>query len=340
MGVYLSWNLMFDGDEEELLLRLNRARARIEELPVRSVGPIKRLEPLSSASVLFAMSRAKIQPPPVVAERIQMIWGDKDLFQRAIYLDLMMLQTIEDKSLWSRWFVPLKEFMDQTDLWRAEDYPAWVRDGHTHGFVPVTQCLDELPRDEEEGKFFGSTMNRACLLTAFAEAMIRYAYLIEVSAGEHCESLWFWLSTCRGADRPLWLGHSSAKTQYATSLELTHRTAVRVIDAFAAEGLLLSAEDDSGYYEHRDWSQARKVFGAELAFAGLMSGLAGALVQREAGPDAKLTRVVDNAGQAFERLADLGMSPAEAMGELAERVAERNAEDPPTNADAGNGQGP
>jgi len=323
MGIFVDWKLAFEGDDEQLLLHLNRARSRIRKLPGVEVSEITRVDPVISPMILMTVEQHNLPIPPVVAERLRPIQeGSRD-----DQIEMLSFETFgwgnELKELQERWARPQFDLRNTTDLWRAEDYPAWIREGWKQpGMVYVRECLDEKPEDES---FNGVTMNRGVILSVFADALLRYGYLFHVNPGEGSEWVSVALSAYRQEEKaPLFIGRGSAKTQYATNLEQAHRNVVETLDALQEEGLLLAAGDNSGYLEHRDWQKARRRIAAELAFTGLIGGSMTSLVRKAVGdPEADVRSVINNAATAFDRIEDMGVSTAEAFEALGDLIQER-----------------
>ena len=97
---------------------------------------------------------------------------------------------------------------------------------------------------------------------------------------------------------PLWWGQSFTKTQYAKEFIQVHETVCRVLDIVGEEGLLHSANDNSGYYDSRSWKDASQRVNEELSFAQAMSGVFGLAVGNLREDGVPVQVVEDNASKA------------------------------------------
>ncbi len=285
-----------------------------------------KLDPMVHPLFFQVLEQHHIPLPLAVADRVRDLMADTPLMMTCMLVGTEFNPEEFPGGLVRRWDAPTEELLTGTTLWREEDYPLCVREGRLDGKRVAEACWSE-EGISQEGEFSGITCYRAGIIAAFADALLRFGYVFHVNPGEGAETMVVGLS---GYRRPsdhdmIWLGASHAKTQYARQLERTHKNAVATMDILKEVGLLHSAVDDSGYYEHRDWDAARRRIGAELAFAGLVAPMFSGLVKQAAGTDGEVTVIQDHAGTAFDRVQDMGMSPGEAVEALGELVREHEA---------------
>jgi hypothetical protein len=286
MGIFVDYILRAEGSQEEVRERLERVRARCLDLPLRSVGDVLRVEPIYNAVILQLFEEQGHTLPEVVAARYRKAEEDPDHGLRCLaFSPWFPMGPGIPKDEFERYAAAAKEFVDGTDLWRAEDLPEEINDS--------------------AGGFTTLTVTRWGVELEFANVMLRYGYMLILHPGEGSETVNLALSTFGppkagpAADEPpRWLGKSFTKTQYAKNFIQVHETVCRVLDIVAEEGLLYKGSDNCGYYASRSWKKASKRVNEELTFAGLMGGLMGVAIGNMREEGASVQVIEDNASKA------------------------------------------
>jgi hypothetical protein len=286
MGIYVDYTLRAEGSDEEVRERLERVRARCPDLPLQSVGIVRRLEPIYNP-ILIAMLRSSGRAlPAAVAERLRPVQGDIDHGSRCLPFSLMLGQELPEHER-ERYLAPAHHLMATTDLWTEED---------------VTPMVERNPIP---GAFTPQMVFGNGFAFEFASILLRRGYALILDPGEGSETVNLALSTFEppeesgGSGRPpLWYGQSFAKTQYAKNFVQVHETVCRVLDIVGEEGLLFQGSDNCGYYAGRSWKEANQRVNDELSFAGLIGRLMGLAIgnMREEGTPVQV--IEDNASQA------------------------------------------
>jgi hypothetical protein len=286
MGIFIDYTLRAEGSEEEVRERLERVRARCLDLPLQSVGEVRRVAPVYNGVTLQLFEEQGHTLPAAVAARYRQAEEDPDHALRCLaFSPWFSMGPDFPKAEFERYAAAAKEFVEGTDLWREEDLPEEISDS--------------------AGGFTTLTVTRWGLALEFANVLLRYGYMLILHPGEGSETVNLALSTFgppkagREAGQPaIWLGKSFTKTQYATNFIQVHETVCRVLDIVGEEELLFKGSDTCGYYAGRSWKKASKRVNEELAFARVVSGLVGVVIgdMREEGASVQV--VVDNASKA------------------------------------------
>ncbi|WP_395145011.1 hypothetical protein [Armatimonas sp.] len=260
MGIFIDYAFCTECSEEELLLRLNRLRRKILELPVElgieSASEVIRVDPVYSPMVPRELQKQGYVLPELVARRLAEPQSES-YNQLRIGLVSPFFSFVPDE-LVHRFEQPGYELAKNSPYWREEDFP-------------------------EELEIGGSlTYYRGGIFLEFARVLLRYGYVIVVNPGKGCESVCVGLSAYRTSDpnaTPLWLGSGFTKTQYAQNVKNAHTTVCHILDLAKEAGLLYAAHDNSGYYEHRDWQKSAEVIREELGFVRAFSQIFEEVVQ-------------------------------------------------------------
>lgn len=245
MGIYISSTFKAFSSEEDLLIKLNRIRRRIMNLPVISVSEIVKVDPVYNILTFRELEEQGYPIPELIRERL----GD---YENAPYPDIrlsmeMVMLSSMPKSVKSQFY---RQWRENRFEWREEDYPETFNMGPSF------------------------STNRAGVLHQFDNVLLRYGYAFTVDPGEGCETLLIQLNTFRVAEETLWIGGNSTKTQYAVNYPLAHENVCRVLDLMNEEGLLLKVHDNSKFYQARRWTSGiRKRVREELSVAITMSSL-------------------------------------------------------------------
>lgn len=329
MGIYVDYQLAYEGTEEDLLLKLNALRRRVDELAGARVGSIRRIEPVLSIPVLMLVEKMGLPLPEVVRERVAMLREDEGASQLCIEMDLLVMSGLP-KRLLRRWHRQAERLLAREELWEPELYPKFIR--HGVNSRRGVEALEELP-DTPNDPFYGLTIQRDAIHHLIVDALHRYAYALIIDPGEGSETVDLTFSTYRSDTTSLWIGTGFTKTQYARDLCRAHQNVVAILDLLQEAGLLLRAHDNSGYYKHRDWEKAKRRIAAELALTGIAGSLMGGLVREIAGPGARVETVVDNADSAFDRLEALDVSPEDVAEGLRQAREAADEDDDPESED-------
>jgi hypothetical protein len=268
--------------------------------------------------VLTIAESAGVKHPAVVTEALRDVADDILWLDRCGALRLTFFGSMHPKDLVTRWYGAGIRLAESKEFWNPDDYPLLLRHGLSTERGPVTEGLDSEP-NEPKGTFYGMTYRREGLLLSYAEALRKYGYVLYVNPGKRCETMCIGLTTWRGEPDCPWLGDGCVKTQYAHKLKRAHTSVVTIIDLLQEEGLLERAKDDSGFFKHRDWDRAQRKIAVELGGAGMMASLFTGTPQLAAASDVdaydpESDEEASAAMTAFNRLRDLGITPAEAMG--------------------------
>jgi hypothetical protein len=247
MGVYIDYAFRIECSEEDLLDRLRRLRRKLKELPFRSVGLVRRVDPAYGFLPLTVLQQHGYQLPPAVAKRLRGKLGTRhdELCLRAAPPTLMSAPD----QLQHEFLRPAMQFSKTTDLWREADLPAEI---------DVSDCL---------------TYFRPAFALELANVMLRHGYLLLIDPGAGCETFAIGLTSYRTVDPPLWLGCGFTKTQYAEHFVQVHEAICRGLDLTEEEGLLLAANDTCKFYQHRDWARSAPIVNEETTFAHVVGGL-------------------------------------------------------------------
>jgi hypothetical protein len=285
MGIYVDYTLRAEGSEENVRGRLEAVRRRCLDLPLKSVGEVRRVAPVYNPIVIRLFQQEGHTLPEAVALRVRGAEADRDHGTLCILFAPMLDPELSERQQ-DRYFAPALDFLEKTDLWRAQDLPQEIAQRMPWGRKVLT-------------------VYRRGIEIEFASVMLRYGYALILHPGEGSETIHLALSTFgqpevqgRSRKRPLWWGMGFTKTQYARNFIQVHETACRVLDIVEEQGLLLRGGDNCGYYASRSWKDASKRVNEELAFAGLMGGMMGVAVgnMREEGVPVQV--IEDNASKA------------------------------------------
>lgn len=269
MGIYVDYKLWAECAEEELRDRLERVRQRCLDLPLKSVGQVRRIEPVYNPIVFLLLQEQGHPLPEAIAQRLEQAEADPDHGTLCITF-VPMLDPELPKEQRDRYYAPVLELLERTDLWKAEELPEKVGQETPFGFSPFT-------------------VYRRGIEFEFANVLLRYGYILILHPGEGSETVNLALSTYAQPEEgrqdrrqrqpavppqpPLWYGQSFTKTQYAKNFIQVHETVCRVLDIVQEEGLLLKGSDNCGYYATRSWKEASTRVNEELLFARTVSGL-------------------------------------------------------------------
>lgn len=245
MGIFIDYAFRAVGSEEELFEILRKLRARLVDLPLRRVGEVQRIEPIFDPIVFDRLLRRGLPLPAPVMARIGRWLDDQRYGDLCLCFGASPVPTSFPRAIQDRFLKPVRALVDRTDLWNPSDYP-------------------------EEFEIGPLKMNRKYLFLLFASALILRGYLMIIDPGEGCESVTISLSTF-GKSRPLWLGESFTKTQYATHFTQVHENVCSILDAAREAGILFKARDTCGFYEHRDWTRSAHRVNRETIAATLVS---------------------------------------------------------------------
>jgi hypothetical protein len=259
-------------------------RQRCLDLPLRSVGEIRRVAPVYNPVTLSLFQSEGHKLPEAIAERFKAAEEDPITRDLCLAFAPMLIAQIP-RPLLRRYYAPAMKLIDEQPLWNKEELPEQIGEPGPWGFATFT-------------------VSRAGVELEFASLLLRYGYALILDPGEGSESVNLALSTyapapgSRSRKQPLWYGQSFTKTQYARDFIQVHETVCRVIDIVQEEGLLHKASDNCGYFATRSWKDAGKRVNEELTFAQAVGGLFGLAVGnlREEGADIQV--VVDNASKA------------------------------------------
>ena len=245
MSIQVDYGLVAECNEEELLEKLHRIRTRLFCLPLKNVSPVRKIDPVYQQMFLMLIKQQGLPIPAPVLELIDPDRDDED--DEDLILTRAQMAIVEHapfpKELMGRFRKPVIDFAMAPDLWNKDDYPEEV----TVGLV--------------------ITYSRPAMMVEFAKPLFCYGYAITIDIGYGCNPVDIALSTYRGQDSPLWLGWGYSKTQYASEFKQAHDTVCRVVDVVKDEGLILTVNDRTGYYTHRDWKRSMKIVNQELDFA-------------------------------------------------------------------------
>jgi hypothetical protein len=285
MGIYVDYALYADCGEETLRKRLETVRLRCLDLPLRAVGEVRRIAPVCNPVVLRLFQGEGHAFPEAIAQRLRQIEGDADHGELCLCFAPMVSPELPKRQL-RRFFAPVLELLEQTDLWKTEELPEEIQQATPWGFTILK-------------------ITRKGIELEFANILLRYGYLLILDPGEGSETVALALSTFRqpeGSRRsrrpPLWYGQGFTKTQYATEFVQVHETVCRVLDIAREEGLLLKGSDNCGYFASRSWEDASKRVNEELLFARMVSGLVGVTVGNLREEGVQVHMLQDNAAKA------------------------------------------
>jgi len=285
MGIYIDYVLRAEGAEETLRKRLEAVRQRCLDLPLRRVGEVRRVAPVYNPVVFMLLQSEGHTLPEAIEQRLRQAEEDRDHGTRCISFAPMLNPELPKRQL-DRYYAPVLQLLEQTDLWRQEDLPEEVKQTTPWGFSPVT-------------------VYRRGIEFEFASVLLRYGYLLILDPGEGSETVALALSTFaqpegsrRSRKPPLWYGQGFTKTQYAENFIQVHETVCRVLDIAREEGLLLKASDNCGYYASRRWEDASKRVNEELLFARMVGGVMGVAVGNLREEGVQVQVLEDNASKA------------------------------------------
>ncbi len=247
MGIFIDYAFSAECSEEELLQKLNRLRRKILELPaqmqIESVSEVIRVDPVYSPMLPRELEKQGYALPELVARRLAEPQSES---YNQLRIDLVSpFFSFVPKELVYRFEQPGIALAKNSPYWRTEDYPEELKIG------------------------WAITYFRDGIFLEFARVLLRYGYIIIVNPGKGCESVCIGLSTYRTSDpnaTPLWLGSGFTKTQYAENVQRAHTNVCEILDIIKDEGLLYAAQDNSGFYEHRDWQKSAPIIREELGF--------------------------------------------------------------------------
>jgi hypothetical protein len=284
MGVFIDYVLSAECEEEELVSRLERVRRRCLDLPLKSVGKVRRLAPVYNPVNLTLFESEGHTLPPKIKRRFEAAEKRFELGQRCISFALLLPTELPEK-LQRRYLAPAFELIDRTDLWKKEDLPEKIGMSDPLGLTSYS-------------------INRAVIELEFANILLRYGYMLLLDPGEGSETVNLGLAAYKRmkgssiSEPPVWYGRSFTRTQYARDFIRVHETVCRVLDIVNEEGLLFSGGDTCGYYADRTWKEAGQRVNDEMIFAKAMSNIidVGIGNLREAGVNVKV--LVDNASKA------------------------------------------
>lgn len=311
MGIYINYTLRAEGAEEAVRERLERVRARCLDLPLASVGEIRRLEPIYNP-ILFALLRSQGRALPAAVEaRLRLVPVGTEHGSRCLPLSLMLGQELPPEER-ERYLAAPRRLVESRSHWTAADVaPMAARSPIPGAFTPEMVFGGNLPFE-------------------FASVVLRRGYLLSLDPGEGSETMSLALSTFDTEDGgsggpPLWYGQSFTKTQYAKEFVPVHETVCRVLDIVGEEGLLLKASDTCGYYATRSWQEASERVNDELSLAELVGRMMGLMIGNAREEGATIQVLQDNASQA---------KPVDFSAAL-EREAASEAEAPPASEEGG-----
>lgn len=247
MGVFIDYAYHIECSEAELLKRLTRLRGKLCKLPFDSVSEVLPVDPAYHSLILKLLPEHGYPLPPAVQSRVEgklRTSHDELCFWAAPPIFMLVPPELE-----KRFYQPAEAFAKKTKLWREEDLPKEISFPHSFTYF------------------------RQAFVLELAGVMLRHGYLIMVQPCEGCESFAIGLTSHRTKGTPIWLGSGFTKTQYATRFVEVHESICKALDLVREEGLLLAGRDNSGFFEHRDWSQSAPIVNAETTFAQLMGGL-------------------------------------------------------------------
>lgn len=256
MGVYIDYCLSAEGDDDEIVSRLERVRQRCLDLPLKSVGKVQRVDPVYNFMTLSLYQKEGYKLPPEIKSRFDAAEAKRDSALSISFGFLLAYGLPEEMQL--RYIAPAMEYADRAPLWNPDEMP------------------DEISQSVLGFKTF--TVNRYGIEIEFANVILRYGYVLLLDPGDGCETVSLGMaaySKMEGSsltEPALWHGNSFTKTQYAKNFILAHETICKILDVVKEEGLLYSGGDTCGYYEDRNWDAASKVVNEELAFAEIMGG--------------------------------------------------------------------
>jgi hypothetical protein len=236
MGIFIDYNYQVECPEADLVERMGRLREKLLGLPFDSVSPVIAVEPVYQPLYLRMLSEHGGTIPECVQERITNLTEVHHDWCHMVAPPVFMHLPKETKE---RFFRPAFDFCKTTKLWRPEDLPEQISDGI---------CLK---------------LYRFAFELEFASVMLRRGHLIVVQPCEGCETFSIGLSSFCGEDNALWLGGGFSKTMYATRFVQAHESICTALDFAQGEGLLQSASDTCGFYDHRDWSRSADIVNTE-----------------------------------------------------------------------------
>ena len=260
MGIFLDYWWKAECSEDELVERLERLRDRVAAFDVERVSEVIRVEPVCNPVFIDLALKEGVTLPKEVEEALERKTpSGKAHGSWCIYLDPMMGEEHFPKRLLTRYYRPLKDFLDSS-----------------HGLWDEAS----LPESIERGSL---TIYRKGISAAFAEALLKYGFLFSVDVDPGCESFVVGLSGYRNARRPLWIGSGGCKTQYSERFIHAHETLCRIMDMAREEGLLTGGDDTCGFYHHRDWSKSAEIVNMETTFARAMSMILAGAAEKSGG---------------------------------------------------------
>jgi hypothetical protein len=285
MGIFVDYTLRAQCADSTLSRRLEAVRQRCLDLPLKSVGEVRRIEPVFNPLAIRLLQAEGHALPEAIAQRLKAVEDDPDHGLLCLTLAPPLGPDLPKRQL-ERYLAPALEFIKQQDLWKRDELPEKVAQKTPFGFSPFT--------------FY-----RHGIELEFADIMLRYGYLLILHPGEGSESINLGLSTFRQPEgspqsrrSSLWYGQGFTKTQYAKNFVQVHETVCRVLDIVQEEGLLYKGSDNCGYYASRSWKDASQRVNDELLFAQAMGSLMGVAVGnlREEGVPVQVLQ--DNASKA------------------------------------------
>jgi hypothetical protein len=282
MGIYVDYVLHAECGEETLRNRLESVRQRCLALPLKAVGEVRRIAPVYNPVVVHLFQSQGHALPEAIAQRLRQVEGDPEHGELCLTFAPMLGPELPKRQR-DRYFSPVLELLERTDLWQTEELPEEIKQTTPWGFTTLM-------------------VTRRGIEFEFASILLRYGYLLILHPGEGSETVALALSTFQqpeGGRRPrkppLWFGQGFTKTQYAENFIQVHETVCRVLDIAREEDLLLKASDTCGYFASRSWTEASKRVNEELLFARIVSGLMGVAIGNLREEGVQVDVIEDNA---------------------------------------------
>ena len=248
VGVYVDFTLHAVCDEEDMLGRLNRLRTKAAELPVASVSPVTKIDPVYNYLVIMQLRAEGLPIPPMVEKRLE-DEQSADVSSLALKMSMFAYPHLKRNELMEFISPGVDMANNERTYWNPEDYPENIRIGWT------------------------LTYQRPAFLLELANVLLRYGYALTIDPGEGCEPVLLMLSTYRTDRTPIWTGYSSCKTQYAKKFKKMHEVVCKILDFAKEEGILYHATDSCEFYEYRDWKTSMKVVKKEVSSAREITNL-------------------------------------------------------------------
>src|SRR5207302_1496025 len=146
---------------------LERVRESCLDLPLRSVGEVRRIAPIYHPLVVKLLRKHGHAFPEAIAERLKPVEEDRDHGILCLLFALSEGKGLS-KAERDRYFAPAHHLMRKTDLWRAEDLPEKLGNSLPNGFTPFT-------------------VYRAGIEFEFASILLQCGYLLLLHPGEGSE---------------------------------------------------------------------------------------------------------------------------------------------------------